>query len=968
VSQTTPQGQNRSRLTLGITVGILAATVVAFFVFASLYTEVLWFDQLGYLDVLLTQWFATAAMFVLGFVAMAIPVGVSIDLAYRFRPVYARLSNELDRYRQLIDPLRRLAMLGIPAVLGLFAGLAAANSWPQYLLWLNRTEFGTTDPEFGLDVAFYVFDLPVYLSVVSFLSSIVIISAIATAATGFLYGAISVDGRELRISRVMRIQLAVLGGLYFLVQMLGLWLQQYSALVSPSSGFLAFGAGFTETNATIPSRAILAGIAALVAIAFFVTAIIGRWRPAIVGTALFIVSNLVIGQAYPWLIQRFQVDPSARTLEASFIERNIDATRDAYGLSDVVEIPYQAETEASAGALRADAVTTANIRIIDPALVTDAFSQLEQFRQYYRFPTYLDVGRYEVDGERTDTVLAARELNLDGLNSQSWYNNTIVYTHGYGLVAAYGNQRTEDGQPKFLESGIPVSQNLGEYEPRIYFGENSPEYSIVGGPEGSPALELDYPSGGEGTDGNATYTYTGEGGPKVGSLFSRLLYALKFQSEQIILSDAVNTESQILYDRHPALRVQKVAPYLTLDNDPYPAVVDGRIVWMVDGFTTTADYPYSTPLNVSEAIADTYRPAPDLAFDTINYVRNSVKATVDAYSGEVTLYAWDTSDPILQAWTGVFPATVKSQDEMSESLLDHVRYPSDLFKIQRSVLGAYHVTDPGTFYSSEDEWVTPNDPVSNPAAPRLQPAYYLTMQVPGSDAPAFSLYSTFIPRATGDATRNVIYGYLAVNADAGEDYGKLTLLTLPKQTTVPGPGQVQAQFDSDAEVGQQLNLLRQGQTEVISGNLLTLPVGGGLLYVQPVYVRSTGDTSYPLLRKILVSFGDKIAFEDTLDEALDSLFGGDSGAQAGDVDQTATEDEAAAPAPQTQQPADEPAEQPVDEGQGTVIEESLDQALRDAAAALADREAAYRANDLVAAAEADRRLTDALERALAFSE
>ena len=456
----------------------------------------------------------------------------------------------------------------------------------------------------------------------------------------------------------------------------------------------------------------------------------------------------------------------------------------------------------------------------------------------------------------------------------------------------------------------------------------------------------------------------------MGSLFSRLLYALKFQSEQIILSDAVNTESQILYDRHPADRVQKVAPYLTLDSDPYPAVVDGRIVWIVDGFTTTADYPYSTPVNVSEAIADTYRPAPDFAFDAVNYVRNSVKATVDAYSGEVTLYAWDTSDPILEAWTGVFPATVKSQGDMSEDLLDHVRYPSDLFKIQRSVLGAYHVTDPGTFYSSEDEWVTPNDPVSNPAAPRLQPAYYLTMQVPGSDEPAFSLYSTFIPRATGDATRNVIYGYLAVNADAGEDYGKLTLLTLPKQTTVPGPGQVQAQFDSDAEVGQQLNLLRQGQTEVISGNLLTLPVGGGLLYVQPVYVRSTGDTSYPLLRKILVSFGDKIAFEDTLDEALDSLFGGDSGAQAGDVDQTEADSETTAPAPQApaEDTAEEPAEQPVDEGQGTVIEESLDQALRDAAAALADREAAYRANDLVAAAEADRRLTDALERALAFSE
>ena len=973
MSQTTGAAQNRSRLTLGVTIGVLAALVVAFFIFASLYTEVLWFDHMGYLDVLLTQWFATVAMFLVGFLGMAIPVGIAIDVAYRFRPVYARLSNELDRYRQLIDPLRRLAMLGVPALLGVFAGLASANAWPQFLLWLNRRPFGVDDPEFGQDVGFYVFDLPVFLAVIGFASAVIIASAIAAAATGFLYGAISLDGRELRISRVMRIQLAILGVLYFALQTLGLWLQQYDALVSPSGGFLPFGAGFTESNATIPSRAILAGIALLVAILFLVTAIVGRWRPAIVGTGLFIVSSLIIGQAYPFVIQRFQVDPSARTLEAPFIERNIEATRDAYGVSDIVEIPYQAETEASAGALRQDAETAANIRIIDPALVTDSFAQLEQFRQYYQFPQFLDVGRYDVDGERTDTVLAVRELNLEGLASQSWYNNTIVYTHGYGLVAAYGNQRTEDGQPKFIEAGIPVSETLGEYEPRIYFGENSPEYSIVGAPEGGEQLELDYPSGGEGDDQNQTYTYSGDGGPSVGTLFSRLLYALKFQSEQILLSDAINPASQILYDRDPMDRVQKVAPYLTLDNDPYPAVVDGRVVWVVDGFTTTADYPYSTPLQISEAIADTYRPAPQLAFDTVNYVRNSVKATVDAYSGEVVLYAWEPEDPLLQAWSQVFPNTLRDQDDMSEQLLDHVRYPSDLFKIQRSILGAYHVTDAGTFYSSEDEWVTPNDPVSNPAAPTLQPAYYLTMQVPGSDEPNFSLYSTFIPRATGEATRNVIFGYLAANADAGDDYGKLTLLRLPKQTTIPGPGQVQAQFDSDADVGQQLNLLRQGQTEVISGNLLTLPVGGGLLYVQPVYVRSTGETSYPLLRKILVSFGDRIAFEDTLDQALDSLFGGDSGAQAGDVgavdgEADTTTEETTEPAP-TPEPEPTPEPDPgVDEGPGTVIEESLDAALEDARQALVDREAAYRNNDLVAAAEADRRLTEALERALAFSE
>ena len=966
MSQTVVSGTSRGRVTWGVTLGILAAIVVGFFVFASLYTEVLWFDQLGFVDVLLTRWFASAIMFVIGFLAMAIPVGISIDIAWRFRPVYAKLSNELDRYRQMIDPLRRLAMLGVPAVLGLFAGLAAANSWQQFVLWTARQPFGVTDPQFGQDVGFYVFELPVYQAFLSFASAVVIISAIGAAATGFLYGAISVNGREVRISRVMRIHIAVLGVVYFALQAVSLWLRQFETLVSASPGFLAFGAGFTEVNATIPARAILAGIAALVAVLFLITAIIGRWRPAIVGTGLFVVSSLLIGSAYPGIIQRFQVDPSARTLEAPFIERNIEATRDAYGVSDMEYVPYQAVTEASAGALREDAVTTANIRLIDPALVTDAFAQLEQFRQYYRFPQFLDVDRYELNGERVDTVIALREINLAGLPSQSWYNNTIVFTHGFGVVAAYGNQRTPDGQPKFIEQGIPPNKVLGDYEPRIYFGEFSPEYSIVGGPEGSPALELDFPSGDEGTGQNATYTFTGDGGPMLDNFFKQLLYALKFQSEQIILSDAITSESQILYDRHPLTRVGKVAPYLTLDNDPYPAIVDGRVVWIVDAFTTTASYPYSTPVNVSQAIADTYRPAPQIAFDQINYIRNSVKATVDAYSGEVTLYAWEPEDPILAAWMEIFPTALKSKDEMSENLLRHIRYPQDMFKVQRNILGAYHVQDPGTFFSSEDEWVTPNDPISNPAAPRLQPAYYLTMQMPGAEEPSFTIYSTFIPRATGEATRNVLFGYLAANADYGPDYGKLTLLTLPKQTTVPGPGQVQAQFDSDANVGQQLNLLRQGQTQVISGNLLTLPVGGGLLYVQPVYVRSTGDTSYPLLRKILVSFGDRIAFEDTLDEALDALFGGDSGAVAGDgvIEPGTTPDLVDTTEPETVTP---PApEESVEEGPGTVVTEGLEAALRDAQRALQDREAAYRNNDLVAAAEADRRLTEALERAFAF--
>jgi uncharacterized membrane protein (UPF0182 family) len=751
------------------------------------------------------------------------------------------------------------------------------------------------------------------------------VGALITVATGFLYGGVQFTGRQIVVARAHRIQIAAFGVIYVVLAAAQFWVRQFETVIEPSQGFVAAGAGYTETSIDIPGYQILAGIAAVLVLFFLFAAFTGRWRLPIVGTAMLIVSVLVLG-GVSWVVQRFQVDPSARTLEAEFIQRNIDGTRDAFGLSGINQVEYNATTTAEAGAL-------------------DAFAQLEQFRQYYKFPEHLDVDRYTIDGESQDTVIAVRELDTTGLGASSWYNDHIVYTHGYGLVAAYGNQRNADGQPTFLQSGIPVDGKLGEFEPRVYFGESSPLYSIVGAKGEDGPLELDYPSASTDSEaGNAKYTFTGDGGPALDNMVTRLLYALHFQSEQILLSDAISNDSQILYDRHPLVRVNKVAPYLTLDNDPYPAVVDGRVVWIVDGYTTSNSYPYSTRVNMADAIVDSYTSNPLVQTPTVNYIRNSVKATVDAYDGTVTLYEWEADDPILQTWSKVFPSTLKPMSEMSDELLAHIRYPSDLFKVQRAVLGDYHVTNPGTFYSSEDTWVTPNDPVSNPDAPTIQPPYYLTMQMPGDDEPAFSIYSTFIPKSTGDNARNVLYGYLSANSDPGPNYGKLTLLTLPKQTTIPGPGQVQAQFDSDATVGQQLNLLRQGQTEVIPGNLLTLPVGGGLLYVQPVYVRSTGETSYPLLRKILVSFGDTIAFEDTLEEALDSLFGGNSGA----VD------------PGTPTP-----EEPGTDGETSA---ALTKALADARKALSDRQAAYAANDLVAAANADIRLQEALQRAYELSQ
>jgi uncharacterized membrane protein (UPF0182 family) len=769
-----------------------------------------------------------------------------------------------------------------------------------------------------------------------------------TAGVHIIYGSIKFNGRETFVSKAARIQIGLLAFLYLLVQGASLWLDQYLTMTSSSGLFT--GATYADVNAAIPGLQILALISGVVALLFLVAAFVGKWRLPVIATGLMVVSSLILGGLFPWAIQTFQVVPNERTLEAPYIDRNLTATRAAYGIDDVLKVEYNATTDATPGALREDAETTASIRIIDPALVSSSFRQLEQFRQYYNFPNLLDVGRYNIDGVVQDTVLAVRELNQAGLgDSQSWYNNTIVYTHGYGVVAAYGNQRTVDGQPVFMQSGIPTTGKLGTYEPRVYFGENSPAYSIVGAPEGGEPLELDFPAG-EGENDQTYNTFTGDGGPMISGIIPRLAYALKFQSEQILLSDAITSESQILYDRDPRQRVAAVAPFLELDSDVYPAVVDGELLWIVDGYTTSNNYPYSRSEELAQIVSDSNSPGVFLR-GQVNYIRNSVKATVNAYDGKVTLYEWDEKDPILKTWMKVFPDTIQPLSSMSGELLSHVRYPADLFKVQRALLGSYHVDEAGAFYSQQDAWMTPNDPVGGQGVGTLQPPYYLTMQVPGTETPEFSIYSTFIPRSTGESSRNVLTGYLVANANAGSEdgkksgeYGRLTLLTLPKSTIVPGPGQVQNNFNADSEVSKLLNILRQGSTRVLNGNLLTLPVGGGLLYVQPVYIQSTGETSFPLLQKILVAFGDQIAFEDTLDQALTSLFGSSG------INPTPT-------------PTDPDAE-PTDPGTDVPVSPNLELALQQALEALQEKEAAMAAGDWTAFGKAEEKLKRAIQAAL----
>jgi len=528
-----------------------------------------------------------------------------------------------------------------------------------------------------------------------------------------------------------------------------------------------------------------------------------------------------------------------------------------------------------------DAATISNIRLMDPNVLSATFRQLQQIKPYYTFPESLDVDRYTVNGVSRDTIVAVRELNIEGNPSRNWINDHLVYTHGFGFVAAFGNSRDVDGKPTFAVGDLPSTKGLGDFEPRIYFGENVPDYSIIGGVKTDNPVEFDYPDDNS-PNGQKNVTYSGKGGVPVGSTLNKLLFAIKYQEQRILLSSLINKDSKILFERNPRDRVAKVAPWLTLDGDPYPAIVDGRIQWIIDGYTTSASYPYSQSTTLSAATTDALTTnsaaVTAQANRNVNYIRNSVKATVDAYDGTVTLYQWDEKDPVLATWMKAFPGSVTPKSKMSADLLDHVRYPEDLFRVQRDVLSSYHVKTADAFYGGQDFWRVPRDPSTFGANAAAQPPYYLTLQMPGAKAPTFSLTTPFVPRGG----RENLSAFAVVNSTNGPDYGKMTVLQLPRSTNVAGPSQVASNFEAKPEVANSLSLLRQGGSDVVLGNLLTLPVGNGLLYVQPVYVRATSNAAaYPLLQKVLVSFGDQIGFDDTLKGALDQVFGGNSGTQAG---------------------------------------------------------------------------------------
>ena len=924
---------------LALTIGILVIIGAAFTALSGFYADWLWFKSVNFTNTWSTILLTKATLFVITGLLTAGFVLLNVVLAYKRRPLYVPMSLEadnLERYRGQIENIRgRVVVLGSLALF-YFAGTSGTTLWSTWLLFKNSTPFGVKDPQFNMDISFFAFRLPFWQTLISWAISTIVLAILASTVVHYLYGGIRLQVREDRTTVAARVQLSVLFGLVVLLKAVAYWFDRYALALKESK--LITGLTYTDVNAVLPAKAILAGIALVCALLFFANIVRRSWVLPAAGTALLVVSSVLIAGLYPAAIQTFQVKPSESSKEAAFIQRNIDATRAAYGLQDVTVSDYQATLSTSAGQLTKDAATIANIRLMDPNVIAATFRQLQQIKPYYTFPDSLDIDRYTIDGVKRDVVVAVRELNIEGNPSRNWINDHLVYTHGFGFVAAYGNTRDADGKPSFAVGDLPPTKGLGKFEPRIYFGENVPNYSIIGGVKTDSPVEFDYPDDAS-ANGQKNYTYSGTGGVPVGSLLNKLVFALKYQEQRILLSSLINKDSKILFERNPRDRVAKVAPWLTLDGDSYPAIVDGRIVWIIDGYTTSAGYPYSKQTTLSSATTDALTTNSSSITaqgnENINYIRNSVKATVDAYSGQVVLYQWDEKDPVLKTWSKAFPGTIQPKSAISKDLLEHIRYPEDMFRVQREILSSYHVTTAAAFYGGQDFWRVPRDPSTFGANAGAQPPYYLTLQMPGDEKPEFALTTPFVPRGG----RENLSAFAVVNSDSGANYGKISVLQLPRSTNVAGPSQVASNFEAKPEVANSLSLLRQGGSDVVLGNLLTLPVGGGLLYVQPVYVRATANSAaYPLLQKVLVSFGDQIGYDDTLKGALDQVFGGNSGTAAGG--------------------------QSTNGSTGVTTNSSLANSLASAKKAYADGLAALAKGDFAAYDKAQKRLKSALDAAI----
>ena len=910
-----PATASRRPGALVITAIILILLFMVLSGFASFWTERLWFQSVDYGEVFTTLLLTRIGLFFVFAGLMAATVAVAMAMAYRFRPVLwpgmpGMPDDGMDRYRELLAPRMTWVIAGAAIVMGLFAGGSATGQWRNYSLWRHGTSFGTEDPYFNKDIGFYVFDLPFWHYVVDYVMALAVVGLLATVLVNYLFGGIRLSARPGdRLTSAAQIQVSALLALFVLAKAVDYWLDRFDLVTN--SGSIFTGMDYTGDKAVLPAKEILAGIAIVCAVLFVANIWRRTWLLPSVGVALFALSAIILGLIVPSVVQAIRVNPNVPDRQGPYLEKNIDATRQAFMLDQIEEEQFAGTPVGSDGGLEALDGTTSSVPLVDPKVVSQTFQLQQQVRPYYSVGEVLDVDRYELDGKDRAIVLGVRELDQAGIaqDNQTWANLHTVYTHGNGVIAAYANQRPEDDERQATSvqwaEGQEANQDaLGRlspegYESRVYFGETSPTYSIVGSREGANPIELDLAtdsSADASEEQDRLTTYTGSGGVPIGNVFNKLLYAVKYSEPNLLLSGRVHSDSKILYDRAPRDMVEKVAPWLTVDSDPYPAVIDGKIQWILDGYTTTDKYPGSQRASFETMTEDALQQ--DSAFatlptDEVNYVRNSVKATVDAYDGTVTLYEWDQDDPILKAWSDVFPGTVRPYEDIPDSLREHLRYPEDLFKAQRYQYQRYHVTDAQLWLEGSERWEAPKDPQ---ATGSLQPPYRLFTDDAGSQT--WSLTSVYVwPK------RDKLAAFMEVDSDAtSPDYGKISVKELPDEGT-DGPRLIANQLSTNDEVRDRLLPYTNGDADIINGNLLTLPVGDDFMYVQPLYTRRKNESAFPVLTFVLVSYKGNVGIGTTLSTAIEDSLDGSS------TPGTPTEEPTETP---TESPTSSPSESPTE--------------------------------------------------------
>ncbi|WP_197719664.1 UPF0182 family protein [Corynebacterium segmentosum] len=886
-------------------VAAIIAAIIAVLLFfgpmlVGMYTDWRWFGSIDYRSVFTTAIIARIVLFIIfGLVAAAV-VWAAGFFAWRGRPDsldMGDLNSPVYQYRQSIEKSMGVLFKVIPAIVGIIAGFIGQSHWRDVMLFLNGQDFGVQDPQFHHDLGFYAFSLPVLQMVVSTLSILLVLAFLIALFGHYILGGIRIGNKAAgvrgSISRSARLQLAITAGLWMVAQVAGYWLERYGLLYSEHDLFT--GGSYTDIHAYLPAKIILMIIGVFVAIALFMAIVIKDLRIPGLAVVLMLASSLIIGQAWPLLMERFSVQPNRQAKENESIARNIEATRYAYGLTDD-HVTYKENwggDNVSDDKVASDNATINNLRLLDPEILSPTFTQMQQLKNFYGFPETLSMDRYEIDGKMRDFVVAARELDPNELreNQSDWINRHTVYTHGNGFVAAQANTVDEvardagsarGGYPIFTVSDLQTqageSEGEGETQdaekslgikvdqPRIYYGPviasaaDNLDYAITG-TTGENPVEYD-------TD-STNYTYDGEGGVEIGNLFDRTMYAAKYRELNFLLSDRVGSESKLLYDRDPRERVEKAAPWLTTDSATYPAVIDGHLKWIVDGYTTLDSLPYSQRASLSDATQDALNPdgtTQRLVNDRVGYIRNSVKATVDAYDGSVDLYEFDKEDPVLKAWEGVFPDVVKPESEISDELREHFRYPEDMFKVQRDLLARYHVDDPNVFFNNDAFWSVPNDPTAEESRDLNQPPYYVMAADPETGDPSFQLTTSY-----RGLNREFLSAHMAVSSDP-DTYGDITVRVLPTNTQTQGPKQAQDAMMSSDQVARDRTLW-EGTNDLHNGNLLALPVGGGeILYLEPIYSQRKDQASaFPKLLRVLVSYKGRVGYAPTIGDALEQV-------------------------------------------------------------------------------------------------